>query len=124
MTVKQLLIGLVGTCMGAAALAVPAAYAQESALPEAGPSYSSPNEFYLFDSKDRNALHYTEPRNLRICATAGEAELGLNVAYDGEMITIPSGTCQALTASEVEISPAGPIPRGNRLVGTVETQLP
>ncbi|MFN3522503.1 MAG: hypothetical protein ACK4YQ_09655 [Phenylobacterium sp.] len=117
-------------CLAAGAgLAASAAAAQVSdPLVRRGQLSAPPGEFYLNSQDAREIIHYSSPRDVRLClprrtdASAPPAkDVPLKITWDDATAVLAPGNCLFFDASRVSVSPAAPLPSGVSLHGSVET---
>lgn len=88
-----------------------------------------PGTFFLNNQDDREVIHYTTPRDVRLCLPPAEetpggrpaATVPLRVTWDGINGTLYPGNCLFFDAKRVTVKPAAALPSNVVLRGTVET---
>jgi len=95
-------------------------------------AHTGPGEFYLFGEDARELVRYERPRDIQLCASRNEDEIGriperevnavpLRVTWDGvnEAMLYP-GNCLYFEAARVSVSPAQRLNEQTVLRGTID----
>ena len=98
-----------------------------SPLAQLGRMYAEPGTFWLDDSEDREVVRYTTPRDIRLCLpepsgiSGAERSPPVRVTWDQtSSATLYPGNCLFFDARRVSLRPAGDLPRGVVLRGSIE----
>lgn len=128
MNTRRTMVAVAGALLGLSSMA---AFASAGLGGMRAENYSSllnwtapPNRFYLDSRDSRQVFHFKSNREIRICDEVSTRSVGLDVSQAGRTTKVMPGQCDALNTKQVSVEPAGRLPAGMTLTGTIETVKP